>query len=86
MNLLQKLTSFSDKERFISPVIDPFKKDGVKDISFRMYRSIFYPHDWNKPYAVIQFEVGNTKGEQRFEADDFGTLVKQVEEFIKNLS
>lgn len=33
----------------------------------------------------VKFENGNTKGQQDFEALDFNSLVKQIEDFIKAL-
>jgi hypothetical protein len=62
---------------------DPFSMNCVDNIWF----SIRKRRNTQKfcTSASIEFINNNTKGEQRFEAEDFQTVVLQVENFIKQL-
>ena len=56
---------------------DPFENEFVDRISFLMTdRGLS---------ATVVFVNGNTKGEQRIEADDFNTLVLKTQDFINTL-
>ena len=56
---------------------DPFSKEQVSQISIFNFGS-----GW---IALIKFINGNTMGEQKFENEDFATIVSQMENFVKAL-
>lgn len=78
------LGSEEQKERFISTFQDPFKKGCIKKIWFMIGEDIF--HEGVIIYECdIKFKSGNTKGEHFIEAEDFPSLIKKAEDFIKSL-
>lgn len=80
MNLL---SVFKNSDRPLSPLNDPFKKDAVVAVRFHIYTGL---GGFSKSMsASVEFQNGNTKGQQDFRGDDFGVLVRQVEDFITTL-
>lgn len=67
----------------ISELNNPFFKDKI--IAFRTYcNKSMFSANWT--YAgCIEFQNGNTKGIQEFEADDFAGLLKKMETFMAEL-
>lgn len=61
---------------------NPFSKDCVNNIFFHINPNITSKYRMN---ATVKFINNNTIGEQNFFADDFVTLVKNVENFIQSL-
>lgn len=83
MNVLSIFRNYEKREA-ISPLNDPFKKACVTSAHFHIYTG---HGQYRVPSmsASVEFENGNTKGEQKFKAEDFGVLVRQVEDFINTL-
>lgn len=78
MNLLS--TFLEDKK--ISPVTDPFTKDCITAIHTHMMKQR------DGKFSIsgsVEFTNGSTEGKQKFNADDFGALVKSMESFIEKL-
>jgi len=73
----------TEKEQFISKYKDPFKSDNVEQIIMRIGAGLFGGKV--KYRATIEFKNGNTTGEQKLQCNDFPSLVKEVEQFIKSL-
>jgi len=74
----------SEKEKEeLSELKNPFEKECISSVWFSISRK------WDKTgwdmYAKIGFQNGETKGEQKLEAADFGTLVKRVQSFLEQL-
>lgn len=63
-----------------SVIKDPFVKVHIKHISVRWYNTF-------KIYArgTVEFQNGNTKGEQEFEGDTFDEVVLKIKAMIENL-
>ena len=79
--MLQLLDSKSDQQ-YVSSLVDPFKKESIDNVFIHIRK------DWNKKVhfsASVEFKNGPTSGEHHFKADDFASLVKQVDDFIKHL-
>lgn len=64
---------------------DPFLSHCCTNINFWIRPCYFNKGKINYT-AKIEFQNGNTKGEQNFFADDFPTLVKKVHDFTTALS
>lgn len=77
----------SIKESVLSSVNNPFTKESIESINFNISKPFF---DFNKDKGLcftarVEFKNKMTEGKQRFEADEFMSLVAQVDEFIKML-
>lgn len=62
---------------------DPFSKDKIERVNFYIGKGIFsgkIEYD-----AVVEFKFNNTSGKQKFEAEDFPSLVTKVQSFINSL-
>ena len=80
MNLLASAQPSSES---LSEMKDPFTSDCIETICFRIGKGWL---DRRVGYsATVEFRNHNTKGEQRFTADDFPSLFKKVEEFTRSL-
>lgn len=66
----------------ISDLKNPFFADKV--IRFSTYCSKSTFSGWSYS-GVIEFENGNTKGEQKFKGEDFAGLLKKMETFMNEL-
>lgn len=75
--------SESEKESFISTYKDPFNSGNVEKITMRIGAGWFGGDIKYK--ATIDFKNGDTEGVQRLVAEDFPSLVREVELFIKSL-
>ena len=80
MNLLGEKEAHSG----LSDLRDPFKRDCVEEIRFRIAKALFAPYEIRYT-AAVEFMNGPTKGEQSFEAEDFPSLVKKVDQFTNSL-
>lgn len=60
-----------------------FGKSNIEGLSIHVRRNVFT----NKFYSfgLIKFKNGNTTGEQKFEADKFEEVFKQMQDFMNNL-
>jgi hypothetical protein len=67
-----------------SSLSDPFKKNCIESVSLYSQRSL-WDYDDIKFAGSIHFKSGMTKGTQSFEAKDFTSLVKQMQQFVANL-
>ena len=74
-----------EKEQVVTDFLDPFKGKHVKQIWLIIDREPFLNKKDVDFRASVQFRNGNTKGEQDITADDFPTLLHEVESFIKSL-
>lgn len=74
-------------EEYISknPTIlnDPFKVDKVVSVRVSSYKSTFGDNIYHR--GTVEFENGNTKGEQSFEGQSFDDVVLQIKAFIETL-
>jgi len=69
------------KEKQISEIKDPFAFDNI--IKFSTYCSKqTFGGGWYY-MGSVEFKNGNTKGEQKFEADNFSALIRKMEAFLK---
>ena len=78
MNLLGKI-----KPSAMSILNDPFRKDKWVAMHIHMYNENSFCG--KNISATVEFENGNTKGEQKFTDDTFAGLVTQIENFIATL-
>lgn len=76
MNLLEGATNS------LSILKDPFHHQNIEAVMLRMWR---WRDGTFRFYATVEFQNGNTKGEQKIEADNFSDLIKKTEAFIKTL-
>lgn len=78
MNILDKFT----EDQNISPMSDPFKKECITKVLIHIYKD----HKNNFLHSgFVEFTNGDTEGKQNFKADDFLSLVKKMEVFVKIL-
>lgn len=67
----------------ISDLTNPFMSDKV--IAFRAYcNKSAFSGSWSYN-GSIEFQNGNTKGEQKFSGPDFASLLKKMETFMAEL-
>lgn len=71
-----------DQASRISDLKNPFMADKV--IRFSTYCNAGWGGQWSYT-GTIEFQNGNTKGEQKFKGDDFGSLLKKMEQFMADL-
>jgi len=72
------------KSSGLSDFKDPFNKECVREIFF-FVRKEFCGNKGIQYDSTVYFKNGNTKGEQNIKADDFVSLVKKTEDFVKSL-
>lgn len=72
----------SEPAQRISELKNPFFTDKIIRFSTYCFKSGL--GGWNYG-GTIEFENGDTKGEQKFKAEDFGTLLKKMEAFMASL-
>ena len=77
-----KLLGFG-KETLPSVVKDPFNKSKITSVSVRYSKGFF--NDKFTAYGRVEFEDGNTKGEQQFTGDTFDDVVLSIKSMIENL-
>lgn len=70
-----------EQAKRISDLKNPFMADKI--VKFSTY---CYPIMGRWKYSgTIGFKNGNTEGEQKFQADDFGALLTKMEKFMADL-
>lgn len=62
---------------------NPFNSDCITDINIRTYKS-GWSSSW-RTYGIVQFEKGNTTGEQKFEGIDLIDVLRKIYAFVNNL-
>ena len=75
--------NFINGDKGLSEMKDPFASSCVQSVNLRWWK--MWPSDPPKIYATIEFQNGNTKGEQRINAESMNELIKKVESFLKTL-
>lgn len=73
------------KTQIPSIIKNPFNKVSIKSINI-YYREDIFSRDgkWSCT-ANVEFKNGNTEGKQKFEHEDFNTVVLQIKAFIATL-
>lgn len=69
-------------ESMPSELKNPFAPDKIKSIYVR-YAYSGFSHNW-QAYGSIEFENGDTTGEQKFEGETFDGVVQKMKIFIEN--
>lgn len=82
--LLSLFRTDEEKKSFVTTFNDPFKAENVTSITMTIEKS-YWTNNVTKYKACVYFKSGKTSGNHDLEADDFSSLVKLVEEFIKSL-
>ena len=67
----------------LSDLKNPFSAECIEVVHFHCYNRRLF--GGQRFLATVVFENGNTKGEQKFEADSFKVLVEKVDQFVKGL-
>lgn len=84
--MLNIFNNSEEEKKFISNYNNPFQSDKVQSIKFLITKGYLSFNKNEITYiSYIEFQNGNSSGEQKIEASDFITLVKETELFIKNL-
>lgn len=68
----------------LSVINNPFNKDGIKSVSIRYERKFLGNGEWEAT-GWIEFQNGDTKGSQKFEAPTFDEVVLQMKACINQL-
>jgi len=68
----------------ISIIKDPFNSESMTVFSVNCYKGAFIDKSWRYK-GRVEFENGDTKGEQHFEADSLQNLLIKMEAFVKEL-
>jgi ABC-type antimicrobial peptide transport system permease subunit len=71
------------KEKLPSIINDPFKKSKVKSIRVHYGEKVF-GIGWHA-YGVLEFQNGNTTGEQKFNGETFDDVVASIKEVLNQL-
>lgn len=70
-------------ENKVSLIKDPFETSCIQRVYMVSYRN------WDgktfTTYGVVEFQNGNTKGEQKIEAQNLGELIEKVYKFCETL-
>jgi hypothetical protein len=69
----------------LTVIKNPLKKDNITEINFFYKRYNIFGDEVNDFSANIKFVNGNTRGEQRIEADTFPELYQKVIEFCEGV-
>lgn len=69
-------------EKLPSIINDPFRKNKVVTISTYSYQT--YSGNWNFT-GKVEFSNGNTKGEQKFEGENFDHVVLKIKALLEEL-
>lgn len=80
MNILGEKTNTG-----LSILKDPFTQNYVEHIFISVSRGMF-ERDKVSYTAKVEFENGNTKGQQKIEAVNMGELLARTKEFIDSLA
>lgn len=77
------LISTTNAENKPSILLDPFKSSKVESIACYVTKGMFDKKFscWGK----VEFVNGGTEATQKFKAETFGELVRQIDDFIKSL-
>lgn len=67
-----------------SVISDPFVKKHIVDVSVHAWKSHFAPYDWHFS-GKVEFQNGDTKGEQRFNGDTFDDVVLKIKAMIESI-
>lgn len=81
------ISLFKNKEEekeFIDTFKNPFQSNNVTKIEFEIENN-FWSNYKLRFAANIDFSSGDTRGSHKITAEDFPSLVRKTEEFIKNL-
>jgi hypothetical protein len=82
MGALDFAQSNEKTQQAISPLKDPFGKQNIEGIHINIYPN----RTFGKPMQCrVEFENGHTEGTQRFEGDDLGAMMTEVQAFIDSL-
>jgi hypothetical protein len=74
------------KEQNLTEFNDPFNSNCCESINLWIRKPIFSFSEQKIEYkAMIEFKSGNTSGRQTIESEDFSSLLKKVEDFVKSL-
>lgn len=92
MSLLQLFSSNKNQEKkeineetLPFDLRNPFSKNSITEIHIHMYKPNTYRFH-SHITANVKFKNGNTEGIQNFESDDFLSLMKKLDNFIKSLN
>jgi hypothetical protein len=86
LSLFKKQSGQEDqKEQDLTEFKDPFNSDCCEKIIIWIQKPILFFEKGIEYTSVINFKNGNTSGQQRVEAEDFPSLLKKIEEFVKAL-
>lgn len=80
-NILDVESLFGDEQ--LSVIQNPFNKNKIVRLFVFYHKNIF--NDTWSASGSIEFESGNTKGEQKFEASTFDEVVIQMKACINQL-
>lgn len=76
---------FGNTTNYISPVIDPFNNNSIKQVSLNVTKDIWGDKITFRCWGYVSFKNQNTEGQQNFEASTFEELIIQVKAFVENL-
>lgn len=82
--MLELYKNEEEKKTILSTYSNPFKSDKVTCITYTIQNDWWSNHK-TVYKARVQFESGDTKGDHNIKADDFPSLLKSTEDFIKSL-
>lgn len=82
--MMELLKGHDEHNSFISEFKDPFKSDKCDSIMIYVRKSNSSKNGIRMT-SWVEFKNGNTSGKQQIEAEDFPSLIKKTEEFIKSL-
>lgn len=74
-----------NSESLSSVINNPFQKTKIKRIYVSYSQNIFSSDDKWSASGSVEFENGNTKGEQGFSGNTFDDVVLQIKSLIESL-
>ena len=74
---MKALTKFLKLDDSLDVLANPFKQNCIHVIHIHLYRT--------NMTARVEFQNGDTRGEQNFKADNFNSLIKRIGIFLESL-
>lgn len=71
------------KENLLSVIKDPFEFQNIITLRLGGYVSVYKVWTF---YAIVEFQNGNTKGEQKFEGSDMDSVYLKMRTFVEQMS
>lgn len=81
MEILKRYLHSEQSKTRVSPAVNPFIKKGIASMHMHIY-----PDHRDRISGSINFKNGTTEGTQHFSADTLDGLIRNMSDFVEELS